>query len=672
MRRLLLMLLLLLMAAPVMAQDGQQSETYTGPDELYSVPVPQGWTVDEQEGFTALNSPEGEIQVYFLTTDSDDLRAAIDDAWALVNPEFDLEAAQVIDDPQVAQQYSVENALVINYDGGQTRFAQGAAFRFEGVTYVQLYDGAINAVQRRSAQVNTIATGFQITAQEREDLSGVEPQPVTETMIAEIESFVSEAIDLAAIPGAAVAIVQNGEVIYMNGFGVRDRETEAPVDAETLFAIASTTKTMTTVTMASLVEDDVFNWDTPVVDVLPQFEVADSEMTQSITMENLVCACSGVPRRDYEFFFNGAELTAQDIVEQLATFEFFTDFGETFQYSNQMVATGGYAAAAANSTDYSDLFSGYVDLVNARVLDPVGMSSTTFDFDTAVASDNVASPYITKLGEGYVPAQFSIERPIIPAAPAGGLWSNVTDMTQYVITLLNGGATPDGTQIVTPESLEMLWEPQVQISAQDDYGLGFIVSDYFGVRVISHAGNLVGYTSEMAFLPEADLGFIMLTNARTTNTINVTARNRLLELVYDRDENSAEQLLQQLREGEQEADTPEAIPEPTPEAAPQPGEESTFGPVELDVVEGYSGTWQNADLGQITLELDDEDRLYLDAGEFRGEIITVREREDGPVENYVYSEAPFEGVPVRFEEGAFVFGAAEFSYTFERVDPDQS
>jgi CubicO group peptidase (beta-lactamase class C family) len=641
---------------PVTAQDDGQT-TYTSPDERYSVPVPSNWTVDEQDDYTVLRSPEDTIQAYFLTTDTADLRTAIDDAWAIVLPEFELEVAQEINDPQIAEDADVEEVLVLNYDGGNTRFAQGAAVRFEGVTYVQLYDGELTAIQRRSAQVNVIASGYEITAQEREDLSGVEAQPVTDEMLAEIEAFVSEAIELADIPGAAVAIVQDGEVIYINGFGVRDRETQEPVDPQTLFAIASTTKTMTTVAMASLVEDGVFDWETPVVDVLPQFAVADPELTQQITMENLVCACTGVPRRDFEFFFNGAQLTAQDIVEQLATFEIFTDFGETFQYSNQMVATGGYAAAAANGTAYDNLLDGYVDMVNERVLGPVGMENSTFDFDAAI-SGNVASPYITKLGEGYVPAQFSIERPFIPAAPAGGLWSNAEDMAAYVQMLLNGGTTVDGTEIAAMAQLERLWEPQAQINAQQDYGLGFILSDYFGVRVISHAGNLVGYTSEMAFVPQADLGFVMLTNARSTNNINGTAFNRLMELVYGRDQNSAERLLEDLRESQaDDADT---------DATTEPSDERSIGEVVVETVEPYVGTWANPELGEITLELTDENQLFLDAGEFRGEIVTIRR--NGEVEDYVYSEAPFEGAMVSFEDDVFAFGTGEFRYDFTRIE----
>ena len=109
--------------------------------------------------------------------------------------------------------------------------------------------------------------------------------------------------------------------------------------------IGSTTKTMTTLLMAQMVDEGVMTWDTLVTEVLPSFAVADPAITEAITMENLVCACTGVPRRDLELVFNSDELSAEEVVESLETFRFFTDFGEAFQYSNQMVATAGYLTA---------------------------------------------------------------------------------------------------------------------------------------------------------------------------------------------------------------------------------------------------------------------------------------------------------------------------------------
>src|SRR5690606_7869169 len=98
--------------------------------------------------------------------------------------------------------------------------------------------------------------------------------------------------------------------------------------------------------------------------------------------------------------------------------------------------------------------------------------------------------------------------------PAGGAWSTVLDMAKYMIMQLNAGETPDGTRIVSEENLRHTWQPQVPISAVDDYGLGWIVSDYRGLEMLSHAGNMLGFTSEFTFLPERDLGVVVLTNQR--------------------------------------------------------------------------------------------------------------------------------------------------------------
>ncbi len=252
-------------------------------------------------------------------------------------------------------------------------------------------------------------------------------------------------------------------------------------------------------------------------------------------MENLVCACTGVPRRDMELFFNYDELDAEAIVESLADFEFFTDFGEAFQYSNQMVATGGYVAAAAAGGEYGDLYDAYVALVQDRVLDPIHMPRTTLDFQTVLSGENYAIPHELTLEGEYRPIPFDWERFVTPVAPAGAYWSTVEDMGRYLITELNRGVTPDGERIVSAENLTHTWEPQVPIAADVFYGLGWIISDYKGQPVIAHGGNTIGFTSELAFLPEADIGISVITNAWGTNAFNEAVRTRLLELVFEQE-----------------------------------------------------------------------------------------------------------------------------------------
>jgi CubicO group peptidase (beta-lactamase class C family) len=269
--------------------------------------------------------------------------------------------------------------------------------------------------------------------------------------------------------------VQDGEVVYTGAFGVKALGSDDLITPETQFMIGSTTKPITTTMMATLVDDGIIAWDEPVVDVLPQFAVSDPELTQQFTLRNLVCACTGVPRRDLELLFNADDLTAADIVASLQTFQFFTDFGETFQYSNQLVATGGYAAAAALDPD-GELYATYLEAMQTRIFDPLAMTNTTFDFDAVVARGDYALPHAANLDGVYYPLSVNDERVLIPIGPAGVAWSTVGDMAQYAITMLNRGVAPDGEQLVSEENLLETWQPQVAVSADASYGLGLSLS----------------------------------------------------------------------------------------------------------------------------------------------------------------------------------------------------
>jgi len=352
---------------------------YEDPSGRFSVPIPTNWTAKGAEGYGVLTGPDDKITIYVLAVEGSDVEAAIVDAWALVDPEFDLEPNDVTELPATGGREKVVN---IGYDtGDEAKVVLAYGALYQGAVYIWLGRGDLITVQQRQSQVAIIVTGFTINALEQEDLAGVEPLRLTDDLLAEFEAYIVDAMERFNIPGAAVAVVQEDEIVYANGFGVRELGKDDSVTPETLMMIGSITKSMTTMLMATLVDDGLMDWETPVVEVMPTFALADPELTQKITVRNLVCACTGVPRRDFEFLLNYDELSAEDIVESLATFELFTDFGEAFQYSNQMVATGGYVAAAAAGAEYGSLYNGYVQAVQERVFAPIGMTSTTLSFD---------------------------------------------------------------------------------------------------------------------------------------------------------------------------------------------------------------------------------------------------------------------------------------------------
>lgn len=628
---------------------------YEDPNGLFSVPIPTNWTAEQGDGYGILTSPEGGITFYVLTVESDDIEEAVSAAWAIVDPAFDLEPDEVIEAPPTSAQEGAEKVFTITYDtGDETEVILAGGWVYQGIVYVEVIKADLIALQQRISQLQIIDTGFTINALEVTDLSGVEPLPLTNELITELEAYIADTMELLDVPGAAVAIVKDGEIVYANGFGIRELGGNDPVTPETLMMIGSTTKSMTTMMMATLVDDGLMDWDTLVIDILPTFAVADPNITQRITVRNLVCACTGVPRRDAELLFNANDLSAEDIIESLADFEFFTDFGEAFQYSNQMVATGGYVATLAAGGEYGDLYDSYLALMQERIFGPIGMTSSTFSLEEAQASPNHATPHGMTLAGEYVTIPLSREALITPVAPAGTLWSNVLDMGRYLITELNEGVAPDGTPIVSAENLAITWEPQVAITADASYGLGWIVDEYKGLLMLQHGGNTLGFTSDLAFLPEIDMGISVLTN-QYGSILNQAVRFRLLELLY-----------------QQEAEFDELIQfyiDRIEEALAELNAQIVDG-VDPEAVAPYIGVYTNDALGEIIITLDDDGVLTLDAGEFLMELLPKVD-EDGEVEAY-RSVTPGLGGEFQFSEDddgnpIIIIGEGAYEYIFEKV-----
>ncbi|MEZ4837281.1 MAG: serine hydrolase domain-containing protein [Caldilineaceae bacterium] len=200
--------------------------------------------------------------------------------------------------------------------------------------------------------------------------------------------------------------------------------------------------------------------------------------------------------------------------------EFFTDFGEAFNYSNQMVATGGYVAAAAAGGEWATFPTPTLRSWPSGSPAPSAWENTTLSFDEVMARDNYAVPHGLSLAAEYYPLEMAVEKLLLPVAPAGAHWSTAEDMAAYLITQMNAGVAPNGERIVSAEPLRNTWQPQVQMTANSSYGLGWIVGEYKGVRMLRHNGNTFGFTSELAFLPDAGVGIVVLTNARATNIFN--------------------------------------------------------------------------------------------------------------------------------------------------------
>ena len=630
---------------------------YEDPAGRFSVPVPTNWTAAERDGYAYLYSPDELITVSILVVETDDAEEALAAAWAIVDPDFD----KALEDTTAIPVSSLDEFVLYTYEvGDDEEFIVQVEVRVhEGWAYVLIFHADLTEAQQRQAQLQIIDSGFEIATQEKTDLSGVEALPLTADFLAELEAYIQQAMETYQTPGVAVAIVRDDQIAYANGFGVRSPQGD-PVTPETRMLIGSTTKTMTTLLMAQAVDQGAFAWDTPAIEILPAFAVADPDVTRAITMEHLVCACTGVPRRDLEMLFNADELSAEEVIESLATFRFFTGFGEAFQYSNQMVAAAGYLTALAEGGEYGTLYDDYVSLVEARIFEPLGMDSTTFSFEEALASDNVAQPYGLYLDFSFEPMPLEDEEFWLePIAPAGAAWSTALDMANYMIMELNEGVAADGTRIVTPENLAHTWQPQVPISASDDYGLGWIVSDFHGLKMLSHAGNTFGFTSEFAFLPERNLGVVVLANQRIS-LLPGAIRTRLFEMLFEQPLTADGELrfaFNQMRD--QYLEIREQI-------APS---------VDPEIAARLTGSFTNEALGDVTIRLAEDGMLLFDAGEFQSALWLYTAEDQAADEGtatFIFYDPPLTGSSLRFEPDAdgvyqLTLGEGVNEYAFERA-----
>ena len=333
------------------------------------------------------------------------------------------------------------------------------------------------------------------------------------------DSFVNQALPAWEVPGLAIAVVKNGQVILAKGFGFRDVEKKLPVTPKTLFAIGSCSKAFTTFLMGTLVDQGKLDWDKPVRTYLPEFRLHDRVASELITPRDLVTHRSGLPRHDLLWY--NASLTRKQIVDRLPYLEPSETFRSKFQYNNLMYLTAGYLVERLTGQSWEDA-------VRARIFTPLGMTGSNFSVSDSQKAPDFARPYADR-DDKVVAIPF---RDISTIGPAGSINSNVADMARWLIVHTHKGKI-DGKQIVSAAVLADIQTPHMTTGVPGErkeiapagYALGWDVDDYRGHRRVHHGGAIDGFIAATTLFPDDDIGMIVLANKGGTALPEMVTRH---------------------------------------------------------------------------------------------------------------------------------------------------
>ena len=498
------------------------------PDSPFPSILPKGWTIFRPADPLIVVGPEFDLKISFF---SEPQTGSIDEqvraAWRQIDHGFDLAVRQ---QDEMTSTAGWGNMLQIVYDtpANESRMAIAFVRTLGERAYINLIDGTKAAFSRRLAQISEISNAWKPAGLREPSLAGTDPKSFGETERHAMSDFVREAAEKLRIPGVAVAIVQNGQTVYAEGFGVRKAGGNEPVTPETRFMIGSSTKPLTTLMMAKLVDMGRFAWSTPVIEMLPGFSLADSDVAGKLEMRHTVSASTGMPRRDFDLLFRFKGVRPEDRIAEMKSMLPTTGFGETFQYSNYLVAAGGYAAAHSFAPQ-SSLAEAYEKAMQELVFEPLGMGQTSVLHND---STDDASPHGFDMEGNPVPIDPALEQFAEAVAPAGSVWSTILDMANYVRCELKNGVNDAGDQVVSHKNLMTRRQPAIKIDEKSSYGLGLFLTEHQGIEVIAHAGNTLGFTADMLFLPKHGVGMVILTNLRAANTFLSAVQQRLFDLLF--------------------------------------------------------------------------------------------------------------------------------------------
>jgi CubicO group peptidase (beta-lactamase class C family) len=344
-----------------------------------------------------------------------------------------------------------------------------------------------------------------------------------------IDSVIKEALKVWNVPGVAVGIVRNDQVIYLKGHGVKELGKKDSIDADTVFPLASCTKAFTTTAMAMLVDEGKMNWDDPVRKHVEFFHLSDPSADALVTLRDLVSHRTGVGT--HELLWYRSPWSQEDIIRKIGKVKLDYPFRSGFRYQTTMFTTAGWAVGHASE-------SSWAEFVQKRILDPLEMKNTSLTTTQALENSNHASPHRQNGNrEIEVIPWYQMNTP----EPAGSVNSSARDLCQWVRFHLADDKIGE-KRVVSVKNLKETHTPQNVIrlegnardmnpdTLQMSYSMGWVIQDYRGHLLVSHAGAIDGFRAHITLVPKAKIGIVLLNNLDHTQ-MNLAVSNTLVDLL---------------------------------------------------------------------------------------------------------------------------------------------
>lgn len=344
--------------------------------------------------------------------------------------------------------------------------------------------------------------------------------PAQNSLPADLDAYAARILKEFDVPGLAVAVVKDGRVIMAKGYGVRESGKPAPVDADTLFGIASNTKAFTAAILAMLVDEGKISWDDPVIRHLPAFQMADPYVTREITIRDLLTHRSGLGLGAGDLmWWPTSNFTREEIVRNIRHLKPASSFRSKYAYDNVLYLVAGEIIRVVTGKTWDEV-------IKERIFAPLGMRTSNTSPTAFRPGDNIATPHAPAEGKIRAIEYTNLDN----VAPAGSINSSVNDMTKWLIAQLDGGIYRDANgnekRLFSARQQHEMWSPQTILPINPNppkqlaalrpnfsaYGLGWGLQDYRGHKIVSHTGGLGGMVSKVTLVPDIKLGIVILTN----------------------------------------------------------------------------------------------------------------------------------------------------------------